>query len=207
MKIKGIIYDVGMPYWPGQPIRNLTQSTMKKEFELIKNELGCNGIGLHGSFNSKLVEATRIALKVGLDVWLFPRYINKTARETLKLFEELVKKVENLKEKEKIVLGIGDELTVNCSSFFSGKLYVDRVRRLRAYITLKKLYPLIMGEETPDWFFQFRDKEFVFHELFESFVTKERIKELASYGKSIEKYPNKFQYELFKVCKENGRDC
>jgi hypothetical protein len=192
MKIKGVIYDVGLEYWPGQPMRNLTGEIMKKEFELIKNELGCNAIGFHGSFNSKLIEATKVALKVGLDVWIFPRYINKTIEETLRLFEELAKEVEKLKEKERIVLGIGDELTVNCSSFFSGKLYVDRVRRLRAYITLKKLYPLIMGEETSDWFFRFKDKEYVFHEVFESFVTREKIEELAEYGKNIEKYLRNF---------------
>jgi len=202
MKIKGIIYDVGMEYWPKQPTRLLSPSLMEREFNLIKNELNCNAIGFHGSFNSKLIEATKIALKMGLNVWLFPRYINKNSEETLELFEELAKEIEKLGEKEKIVLGIGDELTVNCSSFFSGKNYVDRVRRLRVYITFKKLYPLIMGNETSDWFFQFKDREFVFQELFESFLAREKIEELANYGKSIEEYLKNFDTKFMEFLKK-----
>jgi hypothetical protein len=197
MKIKGIIYDVGLEYWPGQPIRKISEEQMIKEFKLIKEGLNCNAIGFHGNFNEKLLNATKLALNEGLEVWIFPRYINEGKEKTIKLFTELARKCEELRKKyERIVLGVGDELTVNCSDFFSGKIYTDRVRRLRCYCRFKKLYPLIMGEETKDWFFKFRDKEIEFKMLFESFLGREKIKEFEKIANEIEIYLKNFDKKL-----------
>ena len=203
VKIKGIIYDVGLEYSSGQPTRKLSEDVMKNEFKIIKDELNCNAIGFHGSFNDKLLIASQIALKYDLDVWLFPRYINENWKETLILFKQLATKAEKLrKEYGNVILGIGDELTVNCSSFFSGKNYVDRVRRLRCYINFKRILPVIMGNETPDWFFRFKNKR---NELWRSigeFEDKKRIKELEKIANLIATYLKNFDEKFMQFIKE-----
>ncbi|MEM5829503.1 MAG: hypothetical protein QW040_01650 [Candidatus Aenigmatarchaeota archaeon] len=176
---------------------------MRSEFKIIKDELNCNAIGFHGSFNDKLLKAAKIALEEELEVWLFPRYINKNIEETLGLFKEFAFNAEKLrKEYGKLILGIGDELTVNCSSFFSGKKYVDRVRRLTVYIFLKNLYPLIMGEKTDEWFFKFKDREFVFENLFPDYISRERIEEFEDYAISIERFLKEFDEKFMKFIEE-----
>jgi len=211
MKIRGIIYDVGLEYRKGQKLREINEDKLKEEFRIIRDELKCNAIGLHGSFNEKLLKAAKIGLEEGLEVWLFPRYINRSAEKTFKLFEELAKNAEKLRKKyEKVVLGIGDELSVNCSSFFSGKNYVDRVRRLRCYVEFSKLFLTIQGNSTPDWFFKFKDKKEELHFLLGEFGDKEKIEEMQNIANVIESYLKNFQEnflnflsELVKIARKN----
>jgi hypothetical protein len=211
MKIKGIIYDVGLEYRKGQKLREINEDKLKEEFRIIRDELNCNAIGLHGSFNEKLLKAAKIGLEEGLEVWFFPRYINRSAEETFKLFEELAKKAEKLRKKyEKVVLGIGDELSVNCSSFFSGKNYVDRVRRLRCYVEFSKLFLTIQGNSTPDWFLKFKDKKEELHFSLGEFGDKEKIEEMQNIANVIESYLKNFQEnflnflsELVKIARKN----
>jgi hypothetical protein len=203
MKIKGIIYDVGLQYWEGQPFRKISEEMMRNEFKIIKEELNCNAIGFHGSFNDKLLNAAKIALENGLEVWLFPRYINKNSQETIELFKELASGAENLrKEYENVILGIGDELTVNCSSFFSGKNYVDRVRRLKCYIDFKKILPVIMGRTTPDWLFKFKNKEEELNMLIGEFGDKESIIEMEEIAKLVEVYLKNFDEKFMQFISE-----
>jgi hypothetical protein len=211
MKIRGIIYDVGLEYRKGQKLREINEEKLKEEFRIIRDELNCNAIGLHGSFNEKLLKAAKIGLEEGLEVWFFPRYINRSAEETFKLFEELAKKAEKLRKKyEKVVLGIGDELSVNCSSFFSGKNYVDRVRRLRCYVEFSKLFLTIQGNSTPDWFLKFKDKKEELHFALGEFGDKEKIEEMQNIANVIESYLKNFQEnflnflsELVKIARKN----
>jgi hypothetical protein len=193
LRIRGIIYDVGLEYWPGQPIRSIPKTTMASEFELIKDELGCNALGLHGSFNDRLLSAARTALEAGLEVWFFPRYINRGISETTRLLGQLAGGAERLrKEYGAVVLGVGDELTVNCADFFTGQNYVDRVRRLRCYISFKKMLPVMMGEGTPDWFFQFKDRQSELHMSIGEFGDKGQIAELGEIARGMGNYLKRF---------------
>ena len=189
MKTKGIIYDTGMDFKIYNTKRRVTNNQIKKEFEIIKNELNCNAIGFHGSDVNDMINASKMALETGLKVWLFPRFVDKDSRQTVELLLECAEKAEILrKEYEDIVLGIGDELSVNCAAMFSGENYVQRVRRLSSYIRFKDIYINIMGKNLPKWFLRDKSKDNIMKKHFSEFSNKNKIKEMSAIGKEIEKY-------------------
>ena len=210
MRIKGIVYDCGLEYWPGQKLREISEEQMKKEFELIEKELNCNAIALQSSLNERLIKGVKVALETGLEVWVVPRYFNKSIEETLELLKSLVKELKNF-EKERVVLCVGDVISLAVTDFFPGKLFCDRVRSLRIFTGLKSLYFQIMGEESEDWYFRVKDKDFLLKNFFESFVSKKKVKEMEwlakEIGKEIKNFNQKFDEfmnKLLKVGKEFG---
>ncbi len=131
MKIKGINYDVGTIYGNINSRPNLTKKVMKKELSLIKNKLNCNAVRIYGEDVSKLIDCSKIALEKRLEVWISPRFRNKTKEETLKLVKKVAVKAEKLRKKyKKVVFIVGNELTIDSKGFIPGKYYHERVNNL-----------------------------------------------------------------------------
>ena len=203
MKIKGIIYDTGMKFAKFSTKRTISNKKLKEEFQLIKNDLNCNAIGFHGSSVDEIINVANIALRIGLDVWLFPRFINKGNRSTIDLLSRCAKKAEKLRDEyENIIFSIGDELSVNSTVIFSGRMYVDRVRRLRNYIRFKDAYIDVLGNNIPSWFLRDKSKARIIHQHLGEFLDKNELKELSPIGKEIGKYLKKKQETLDKFVLE-----
>jgi len=124
IQVKGMNYDIGV--W-SDPI---SRGEFLKDLYSIKS-LNCNTIRLCGNSNL-LVEFATVALDEGFNVWVSPRYINKNFIHTLKSLKRLAAELEYIRERypDRVVLIVGNELTLDMKGLIKGDQYIDRVRRV-----------------------------------------------------------------------------
>lgn len=134
MKYKGITYDIGTEYNPGNLTRdsfNLEQ--VKFDMYAIKNGLNCNSVRIYGKEPEKLLIAAELALHYGINVWLSPRLISGDTDNTLKYLKSIAIEFEKLKiahPNQELVFIIGGELTIDMTSFVEGNTIHDRINNL-----------------------------------------------------------------------------
>lgn len=89
MKIKGVDYDLGNSYIEGHSTRpTFDPAIVKRQIEIIKNDLHCNAIRLNGKDIERLTFAGECALDQGLQVWFLPRVVDATEQATLTYLAE-----------------------------------------------------------------------------------------------------------------------
>jgi hypothetical protein len=129
MNHKGINYDVGTPTTHGTWSRETFDPVIvRREIEIIKNDLHCNAIRISGQSLERLSLAAKFALEQGLEVWFSPSLPDADQQETLKYLGECAQAAEQLRQPgSQIVFVVGVEL----SAFMRGLLDGDTpVRRL-----------------------------------------------------------------------------
>jgi len=134
MKYKGIAYDIGTEYRPGEFSRfNLNESIIKSDIDEIKNKLNCNSIRIYGKDIRLLIMASEISLQYGLNVWISPRLIDENESNTLRYLKEIAKEFESLKNKyidNELIFIVGGELTIDMNCFISGATIYERITKL-----------------------------------------------------------------------------
>ena len=107
-------------------------NTVSREIEIIKNDLHCNAIRVTGLDINRLVVATEIALKQGLEVWLCPTMWDKKQDQTLSHIKMVAESAEKLRREypESLVLVVGGELTLFMQGIVEGKNVVERMTKL-----------------------------------------------------------------------------
>src|SRR6185312_9151509 len=142
MKHKGITYDIGTEYSPGNfTINNLPESKISSDMQAIKEDLHCNAIRIYGENTDKLILASGIALRHGLDVWISPRYINAGTEETLQNLTGLARLFQALKTKypeREFVFIVGGEATIDTQGFVKGDTLPERLQNLMKPLFLIK---------------------------------------------------------------------
>jgi hypothetical protein len=129
VRLKGVCYDVGsVLYFNWRPEFDL--KNVSREIEIIKNDLHCNAIRITGLDIKRLMVASEIALKQGLEVWLTPTVWNKKPDQTLADTETVAQSAEKLRREypESLVLVVGGELTLFMQGIVEGKNVMERVR-------------------------------------------------------------------------------
>ena len=128
MKIKGVCYDVGRvmginwrPHFDGEQVR--------RELEIIKNDLHCNSVRIHSRDLSRLTTAADYALNQGLEVWLSPEEWDKNPADTLAYLTKAAQAAESLRQRwpDRIVFVLGGELTLFMQGIVEGKTLQNRV--------------------------------------------------------------------------------
>lgn len=133
MNRKGVCYDVGsvmLINW--RP--HFDPKTVTREIEIIKNDLHCNAIRITGRDINRLIVATQIALKQGLEVWLSPTMWGKKQDQTLAYVRSVAESAEKLRREypESLVLVVGGELTLFMDGIVEGRDMVQRMRKIMA---------------------------------------------------------------------------
>jgi hypothetical protein len=98
--------------------------TVRREIEIIKNDLHCNAIRISGLDINRLLVATEFALEQGLEVWLYPTMWDKKQDETLAYIERAAQSAEKLRQEfseENLVLVVGGELTLFMNGILEGR--------------------------------------------------------------------------------------
>jgi len=133
MNRKGINYDVGTVFHAGVSSReNLDPAVIKREIEIIKNDLHCNAIRISGYDVGLLTTAAEFALQQGLEVWFSPAYVNATEQETLDYFATCAQAAEKLRQQSPhVVFVAGCELTLFMKGLVSGD---DMFKRMNAFM-------------------------------------------------------------------------
>jgi hypothetical protein len=134
MKYKGITYDTGTEYSPGNfTVGDLTAERLESDFYAIKNDLNCNAVRIYGKRIDRLSRAAEVALKHGLNVWLSPRLIDADAAETLRYLKEAAIAGQLLANKHparEIVFIVAGEATIDIAGFVEGAHLYQRIKNL-----------------------------------------------------------------------------
>jgi hypothetical protein len=132
MFLRGINYDIGTFFRKGELSRpDFDEPVIKKEIEIIRNELHCDAIKITGHDAYRLARAAEFAAEQGLQVWLTPSNIDATREEALKHLLECAKAAEELRVKyECIIFVLGYEYSLFLEGFIKGDTIYDRLGRM-----------------------------------------------------------------------------
>ncbi|HEY3734530.1 MAG TPA: hypothetical protein VGL63_11495 [Streptosporangiaceae bacterium] len=137
MNRRGVGYDVGTVF-SGFPCRICTRprfdaAIVHRELEIIKNDLGCNAVRITGRDPGRLITAAQDALRQGLEVWLAPALFEKEPDETLTYYVAVATAAEPLRRQfgDRLVLGVGGELSLFMRGIAPGRTVVERLAHLR----------------------------------------------------------------------------
>ena len=131
MNRKGISYDIGRVMggnW--RPI--FDQRVVRREIDIIKDDLHCNAIRICGLSIDRLVTAAEIALEAGLEVWLSPEMWERGQEATLAYIQKAADAAESLRQRwpGKVVFIVGSEFTLFTKGITEGRNVAERMRRL-----------------------------------------------------------------------------
>ncbi|WP_435112279.1 CPBP family glutamic-type intramembrane protease [Nocardiopsis synnemataformans] len=137
---KGILYDVGSSYLPGQSSRRRWRpEVVDQEMRVIREDLHCTAVTVFGEDPGRLEEAARLALDRGLYVWIQPRLVDAAPRELTAHLGRAAEAAERLRRDHpgRVGLNVGCEISVFATGVLPGR---DLDRRTRA---LGLLFPLL----------------------------------------------------------------
>lgn len=108
---------------------NYDPKIVSRELEIIKNDLHCNAVRIQGLNLDRLLTASEIALKQGLEVWFSPEMWDRTQVETLEYLKKAASSVEEIRTRfpEKVVFSLGSELTLFMQGIVEGKSVFERM--------------------------------------------------------------------------------
>lgn len=130
MQRKGVNYDVGIyPFGEARPSRPVFDpEIVRREIEIIRNDLHCNAIRIVGRDLERLVTAAGFALDRGLEVWFGPAFHDTDELRTLAYFTECAQAAETLRLKSPHVVFIaGWELTFFMRGLVLGDTGMERI--------------------------------------------------------------------------------
>ena len=128
MNRKGVCYDVGRVMGINWRPR-FDAEQVRRELEIIKNDLHCNSVRIHGRDLTRLTTAADFAMDQGLEVWLSPEKWDKSPSETLAYLTGAAQAAESLRQRwpDRIVVVMGGELTLFMQGIVEGKTLQKRV--------------------------------------------------------------------------------
>jgi len=128
MNRKGVCYDVGSymafnwrPRFDGEEVR--------RELEIIKDDLHCNAVRISGVDLGRLSLATSHAQEKGLEVWFYPTLWDRAPADTLQYLTKAAKAAEVLRQKGRaeMVFVVGGELTLFMQGIVEGRTLQKRI--------------------------------------------------------------------------------
>ncbi|WP_238882271.1 abortive infection protein [Clostridium sp. YIM B02551] len=130
LRIKGINYDVGT-YTNGKDNSSrdkFDSNIVKREMEIIKNDLHCNAVRISGYDLYRLTTAAKYAIENDLQVWFSPAIIDENEEETLEYYVKCAEEAEKLrKSQENIIFVAGCELTFFMNGLVLGETAFERI--------------------------------------------------------------------------------
>lgn len=133
MRLKGVCYDVGRVMMRRQwrPVFDL--AVVRRELEIIRNDLHCNAVRLQGLDPARLDAAAEIALPLGLEVWYSPELWDRRPGPTLRYLQRAARSAEALRQRwpDRVVLSVGSELTLFMQGFLPGRNVLRRLENPR----------------------------------------------------------------------------
>jgi hypothetical protein len=180
MRQYGVLYDVGRAMGSRSPNwrPDYTPALVRRELEIIHNDVAANAVRLCGRDLTRLLAAVEHAVVLGLHVWICPELWNGTPRQTLGYLAEAAAAAEPLRERwpDQLTFSVGNELTLFMRGIVPGRNHAQRSQparlreivmggrhtpRLRAFLadavaTIRRGYhgPISycsLPFESPDW--------------------------------------------------------
>lgn len=130
---KGIGYDTGFNV-TGAPSQPLDAAVIRRELEIIRDDLHCTAVRLIGTDMDQMEIAARHAAGLGLETWINPYPYEATPDEARALLADAAARAERVRRdpatRAEVVLVAGAELSIFTSGFLPGDAVKDRVAGL-----------------------------------------------------------------------------
>ncbi|MGO8877613.1 MAG: abortive infection protein [Acidimicrobiales bacterium] len=139
MKHKGVHYDTGTVFrGRGYAIstrrRALDMAVVRRELEIIRDDLHANAVRIVGSEVTRLTDVAEVALDLGLEVWFSPALFEYPQEETTSRLVAAASAAAPLAAAHpgRLVLVAGGELTLSMPAIVAGETITERLHTLKA---------------------------------------------------------------------------
>jgi hypothetical protein len=131
MRIRGINYDAGTEYRPGESSRPVwNEDDVVRDLRVIREELHCTSVNVYGTNLDRLRAAAALAHRAGLAVSLQLRSIDESRDDMLAGVAAAAAAAEGLRASGDVTLNTGCELTLFTRGFVPGRTFMARIRNL-----------------------------------------------------------------------------
>lgn len=139
MQHKGVCYDVGRVMLGHNWRPDFDTAIVRRELEIIRNDLHCNAVRLQGLDITRLTTAAEFALGQGLDVWFSPEMWDRQPSEMLEYLVRGARAAEGLLERwpGRVVLSVGSEVSLFAQGFVPGTNVFERLSHPKFLETVK----------------------------------------------------------------------
>ncbi|MTK13544.1 MAG: abortive infection protein [Clostridiaceae bacterium] len=130
MNRRGVCYDVGRVLMEKHFRPEFDVNIIKRELEIIKEELHCNVVKICGKDIERLMKASEFALNLGLEVWVSPELWDKNPEDTMEYIVEAAVESEKLRLKHegKVVFVMGTEISLFMNGILKGNNFMERLQ-------------------------------------------------------------------------------
>ena len=130
LRAKGIGYDTGFSF-DGVTRRPFDHEVVRRELQIIRDDLHCTAVRLFGNDLDQLEFAARYAADLGLEVWFSPFTYQLGPEEMLNLLADGAERAERIRRRgAEVVFVTGAELSLFNSGFLPGDSLEERVGNL-----------------------------------------------------------------------------
>jgi hypothetical protein len=138
MNRKGVCYDVGT-YMAFNWRPHFSKDSVRRELEIIKEELHCNAVRISGSDVGRLSTAAELAMEQGLEVWFCPTIWDRSPEETCRYLGLAAEAAEALRGsgKDSVVFIAGGESTLFMRGILEGKSFMARLANPNLFARVK----------------------------------------------------------------------
>jgi len=139
MKLRGVNYDVGIevtPQYHSRPV--FDPAATLRDLTAIRDDLHANAVRISGTDPRRLSAAARIALDLGLEVWLSPHLHDRSPEELVEYTAECAALADQLRrDTPRLVFVVGCELTLFSRGILKGDNVLERLRNPLTLVRLK----------------------------------------------------------------------
>jgi hypothetical protein len=128
MNRRGVLYDVGRVLgMPWRPV--FDRPTVRRELQIIRDDLHCNAVKVCGRDLGRLVAATEEALRLGLEAWFSPELWDRPPDETLSHIAAAAGEAERLRRRwpDRVVFSVATEATLFVRGIVPGRTFNRRL--------------------------------------------------------------------------------
>ncbi len=130
MRVRGIGYDTGFSM-DGGPGRPFDHALVRRELEIIRDDLHCTAVRLFGNDLDQLEFAATVAAGLGLEIWFSPFTYNLGPDEMLELLADAAERAERIRRQgAEVVFVTGAELSLFNKGFLPGDSFRERTAPL-----------------------------------------------------------------------------
>lgn len=121
-------YDTGFVFKGALGRPDFESETVKRELEIIRDDLHCNAVQIIGGDPERLAVAAGHAAALGLEVWFSPYPLELSPDEVLALFVDCAERAERLRKGGATVVFVaGVELSLMNRGFMAGDSVAERL--------------------------------------------------------------------------------
>jgi len=130
-----VLYDVGRVLgFNWRPV--LEPATVRRELEIIRDDLRCNAVKVCGRDVDRLVFAAEAALELGLEVWFSPELWDAGPEDTLAHLTAAARRAEELRRRwpDRVVFSVATEASLFTRGIITGRTFRQRLANAPAEV-------------------------------------------------------------------------